>query len=389
MNILPTVNLSRLFHRKANQIAIHFKYDPALIDIVKQIPNTKWSATHKCWYVANTPEHLKLIFSTLKGHAIIDATALPFKNKTKTPVPKSPSKKGKPSVAVPNDFILYMKRRRYSHNTIAIYTSFLKAFMEFIHPKALDLASLNDIQHFQDDLVNSKKVAISTQNQAINALKCYFENMQGWDKFSYAIQRPRKENKLPKVISEGGVLRMIQVCDNMKHKLILALLYASGLRLSELLNLRKSDILTDKNVIFVRGGKGKKDRTTLLAEHLKPLLHQYLKDYKPNYWLFEGPNRTKYSGSSVNKIIKTMSQKAKLEQNVSAHVLRHSFATHLLEQGLDLRYIQQLLGHGSSKTTEVYTHVSSKALANIKSPLDTFLNAQYTDLKAIDKGGDI
>jgi site-specific recombinase XerD len=208
--------------------------------------------------------------------------------------------------------------------------------------------------------------------------------MEGWDRFTYAIKRPRKENKLPKVIGERDVLRMIQVCDNMKHKLILAMLYAAGLRLGELLNLRKCDILTDKSIIFVRGGKGKKDRTTLLAEHLKPLLYQYMKDYRPNYWLFEGPNRAQYSASSVNKIIKTMSKKAHLQQNISAHMLRHSFATHLLEQGLDLRYIKQLLGHGSSKTTEIYTHVSSKALANIKSPLDTFLNTQHTDLKLID-----
>ena len=384
MSHLPIVTLTRGRHRNDNQILIGFKHDRALIDVVKHLPNAKWSTTLKRWYIKNNPENLKLIFSVFKGHATLDVGALPFKRHDNVVIAEPSAKRSNLKLTVPNDFILYMKRQRYSHNTVSIYTSFVKAFMEFIHPKALSLGELKDIERFIDHLVNDKDVAVSTQNQAINALKCYYENMEGWGKFAHEIKRPRKENKLPKVIGELEVLRMIQVCDNLKHKLILAMLYASGLRLGELLHLRKTDVHTDKNIIFVRGGKGKKDRTTLLAEHLKPLLYHYIEACKPNYWLFEGPDRTAYSASSVNKIIKTMGKRAKLERNISAHMLRHSFATHLLEQGLDLRYIQQLLGHGSSKTTEIYTHVSSKALANIKSPLDTFLDTQYTDLKLID-----
>jgi len=393
MNELPIITLKRIQHRKGNQIGMFFTYNDALIKVARTDLKATWSQTLNCWYILNNPKNLKQIFSAFKGFATIDSSALPFKKAipitTKTSLKSTSLKPPKINIEVPKDFVLFMKRRRYSENTIKIYCSFLKGFMAYIDPKSLSAVSLNDIVRYQDYLVNRKKVAVSTQNQAINALKCYYENIAGWDKFTYTISRPRKEKQLPKVISESDVLRMIRICDNLKHKFIISMLYAAGLRMSELLNLRKQDILIEKNIIFVRSGKGKKDRTTLLAEHLKPMLYQYLKSYKPNYWLFEGPNRSKYSSSSVNSIIKTMSKRAGITQNVSAHMLRHSFATHLLEQGLDLRYIQQLLGHGSSKTTEIYTHVSSKALANIKSPLDTFLNTQSTDLKLINNSADI
>lgn len=177
-------------------------------------------------------------------------------------------------------------------------------------------------------------------------------------------------------MTEIEVLRMIQVTDNVKHKTILCVLYSAGLRKGELLNLRKQDIFFDKNLIFVRGGKGKKDRTTVLSENLKKLLTIYLRDYKPNYWLLESATRSRYGASSVAKIVKRAAKLAGIERTITPHMLRHSFATHLLEQGLDLRYIQQLLGHGSSKTTEVYTHVTTKSLSKIKSPLDTFLESQ-------------
>jgi site-specific recombinase XerD len=331
MQQLPTVKIKSTRHRDGNQLFIHFEYNKVLIAKTKSLLNAKWSKTHSAWYIENRPENLKQIFLVFNSIAIVDVSALPFKNKKEKVTKKQIAKKAYPKkqAIVPEEFLLFMKRKRYSENTIKIYTSFLKAFMEFIEPKTLASVSINEIKRYQDYLVNKKKVAISTQNQSINALKCYYENIVGWDRFSVSINRPRKEKQLPKIISEIEVLKMIQVCDNIKHKLIISLLYASGLRMSELLNLRKQDILTEKSTIFVRGGKGKKDRTSLLAEHLKPLLSQYLDQYKPNYWLFEGYNRTKYSSSSVSKLIKTMSKKARIRQNVSAHMLRHSFATHI------------------------------------------------------------
>jgi integrase/recombinase XerD len=163
---------------------------------------------------------------------------------------------------------------------------------------------------------------------------------------------------------------MLAVAGNIKHQVIIGLLYSAGLRRSELVYLRKSDILEDKELIFVRGGKGKKDRTTILAESMRDRLQRYYRLWNPNYWVLEGPRRRQYSATSILKVVKKAGQMAGIARNVTPHMLRHSFATHLLEQGVDLRYIQQLLGHGSSVTTEIYTYVSNRALANIKSPLD-------------------
>jgi len=186
----------------------------------------------------------------------------------------------------------------------------------------------------------------------------------------YTIERPRKKEKLPKVISKQEVLRMIAVSTNSKHKCIISLLYSSGLRRSELLNLTLSDIESDRMLIRVEGAKGNKDRYTLLSEKILVDLRIYFKIYRPKKYLFEGLKGGKYSSNSVLKVVKKAAEKAAINKRVTPHILRHSFATHLLENGTDLRYIQELLGHNSSKTTEVYTHVAKNNFNKIKNPLD-------------------
>lgn len=373
----PTITLNQGVHRDKQQLFIQFSYDNVLIDAVRTLGNAKWSATHKCWYVENNPENLKRLFSAFKGKAFLDTRGLPFKNQIQEHY--NPKKESNSDVAIPEEFVMFMERRRYSKNTIKTYSSFLKEFYVYISPKELQDAGEQEIKKYINYLVTQKKVATSTQNQAINALKCYYENMEGREPLYFSLERPRKGKALPKVLSEQEISRIIQVCDNTKHKFIISILYSSGLRIGELLNLRKQDLSLDKNIIFVRGGKGSKDRTTVLSQYVKTLLDDYLNAYKPNYWLIEGSNRKKYSASSVNKVLKNMSFKAGIGKNISAHMLRHSFATHLLEQGLDLRYIQQLLGHSSSKTTEIYTHISTRSLAKVKSPLDVFFKTENTD----------
>ena len=197
--------------------------------------------------------------------------------------------------------------------------------------------------------------------------------MLGWDKEYYQIDRPRRDKVLPDVISEEETLLILNVLDNIKHKAIITTIYSAGLRRSELINLRKTDIDFDKMIIFIRGGKGPKDRISVLSEATASIMKIYLKQYKPNYWMFEGPNRTQYSPSSIRNILNKAVSKAGITKKVTPHMLRHSFATHLLEQGVDIRYIQTLLGHESSKTTEIYTHVSKRSLAKIRSPLDRIL----------------
>jgi len=233
-------------------------------------------------------------------------------------------------------------------------------------------------------LIRNEKISYSQQNQRINAIKFYYEHVLGFRKENYLIDRPRKEFHLPKVISEKEIMAILKALSNLKHKTILATIYSAGLRRSELINLRKQDLLLDKNLLFIKGGKGNKDRVTILSKQLKGVLMKYIEEEKPNYWLFEGVNRKQYSATSIRNILNFAVRKANINKKVTPHMLRHSFATHLLEQGTDLRFIQELLGHSSSKTTEIYTHVSNRSLAKIQSPLDVIIDYNYMNNKQLD-----
>lgn len=186
------------------------------------------------------------------------------------------------------------------------------------------------------------------------------------------IPRPSKEKKLPVVFSQEEVMRLLQSVKNLKHRLILMLVYSAGLRVSEIVKLKVGDIDAKRHLIHIKGAKGRKDRYTLLSDVALEELRNYWKEYKPNGWLFQGAKPDKHiSPRTVEAIFEHAVEQTRIRKKVSVHTLRHSFATHLLESGTDLRYIQELLGHKSSKTTEIYTHVSTKDLGKIKSPLDS------------------
>ena len=189
----------------------------------------------------------------------------------------------------------------------------------------------------------------------------------------YDIQRPKRANQLPNTLSVEEVYKLINSPTNLKHKAILYTVYAAGLRMSELLNLRVKDIRSKEAYIFIKGAKGKKDRHTVLADNLLKLLRKYYKKYRPSYWLFEGQDGGKYSSSSVQSIFRRAQKVSGANPWSTPHTLRHSFATHLLENGENLRNIQVLLGHESSKTTEVYTHVVGVNNRKVKNPLDIMM----------------
>ena len=220
-------------------------------------------------------------------------------------------------------------------------------------------------------LVDERQVSASYQNQAINAIKFYYEKVLGGVRKFYFIERPQKERPLPVVLSGQEVARLFEVTENLKHKCLLMLIYSAGLRVSEALNMKIKDIDSQRMHVMVRNAKGGKDRHSLLSESLLPLLREYFQLYQPKDYLFEGEKGGTYSSRSAQSVLRQAVGKAKIRKRVTLHTLRHSFATHLLESGTDLRYIQTLLGHNSSKTTEIYTHVSTKALGEIKSPLDS------------------
>lgn len=186
----------------------------------------------------------------------------------------------------------------------------------------------------------------------------------------YEIDRPNKERKLPLVLSEEEVVRLFDVVNNLKHKAILVTLYSCGLRISELLLLKLTDIQSDRKLVLVREGKGRKDRTTVLGPTTIDLLRKYYLAFRPKVYLFEGRSGIPYSSKSVSNILKSALHRAGIKKPATPHTLRHSFATHLLENGTDLRYIQVLLGHNSPKTTEVYAHVSNRHLRDVRSPIE-------------------
>jgi len=213
-------------------------------------------------------------------------------------------------------------------------------------------------------------VWFGTENQAINAIKFYYEKVLGRPVRKYYVQRPKKGWNLPNVLSEIEVQQIFSNTENLKHKAILSLIYSAGLRRGELINMKIEDIDSKRMYVIIRQGKGRKDRYSILSEKILDLLRRYFKDYRPKKWLFEGQFGGQYSETSVHNILKAAVKKSGIRKKVTVHTLRHCFATHLLEHGVDLRYIQELLGHRSPKTTEIYTHITQRGLGKIKSPLD-------------------
>lgn len=347
-------------------VFLKFKYDQELIDLSKSI-GCRWSDKNRAWYMYDSDQNIGLIKRTFSSKAQLKFVSRSYKT-------QRPSTRV--NVPLPKEYKDLLVRQRYSANTIKVYTSMFQSFLNYYSDKDLHQISEFDIRKYQDYLVKKRKVSTSTQNQAINAIKFYFEKIKGYDKLNLFIERPRGEKKLPEIISEHEVFKLLKATTNLKHKAIITVLYSSGLRRGELLNLRLRDLDYDKKIIFVRGGKGKKDRTTILADNAILVLKKYINLYKPNYWLFEGVRRKQYSGTSIVSILKNASLRSNLNKIVRPHMLRHSFATHLLEQGVDLRYIQNMLGHGSSKTTEIYTQVRSHSLAKIKSPFDHLIESK-------------
>jgi integrase/recombinase XerD len=265
----------------------------------------------------------------------------------------------------------YMNYRRYSSNTIKTYSDALEVFFRFYQNKEPESFTIEDIVHFNSEYILRKNLSASYQNQVINAIKLFYRNRFKRTMEVDFIQRPRREKRLPNVLSKEEVKAILEAPTNLKHRAMLSLIYACGLRRSELLNLTLKDILSDRNLLFIRQSKGKKDRMVPISLKIIEILREYYKAYKPKTWLFEGqfPN-TRYSEKSLENVLKQSLSKAKISKKVSLHWLRHSYATHLLENGTDLRYIQELLGHSSSRTTEIYTHVSTRNLQQIRSPFD-------------------
>lgn len=260
--------------------------------------------------------------------------------------------------------------KRYSMWTMKSYKNNLAGFFHFYKDTTPQAITKEQLSKYLLHLIRFKKISESTQNQIISAVKAYWERVLGRDKEWIDIPRPKKPKKLPNVLSTEEVVELIDVTENLKHKLLLLLIYSAGLRKSEVLNLLKKDINIKRQAIHVKAGKGKKDRYVFLAETVVPYLKDYLKQYRPAKWLFEGQNGGKYSGTSLQKVFEKSLELSHANPYATIHTLRHSFATHCMDQGKNVKHLQEALGHGSLITTEIYLHLSSDALNQLKSPLD-------------------
>ena len=272
------------------------------------------------------------------------------------------------------DYAQRLRIRGYSQSAFDTYGYYFKQFLANypeVEPK--EITEQQIIEHVLK-VVDEKNYATKTQNQIINSIKFYYEKVLGLEKKKYWIPRPRKETKLPVVASEEEVVRLLVASDNLKHQCIMGMLYSSGLRRGELVDLQLKDINFDRRQVFVRAGKGKKDRTTILSDRMVIALVKYLDLYKPAKWLFEGQDGLQYSGQSIGNLVRKAAVKAGIKTKMSPHVLRHSFATYLMDKGTDIRYIQELLGHKSLETTAIYAHVSTRDLSKIISPLDAIFD---------------
>ena len=369
----------RLFpeiHYQQAIVKVSFSFDKEVIALVKNQKGARWSQTLRSWYFLKEEFQLNQFYNALKDIVFIDYSRLKLKPNP-APISKAHVKE-KVATQLPEEYKEQFILKRYSQNTIKTYSSCFLKFMQFFKDKKLEAISKEEIKKFILYLIRQKKVSPSTQNQYINAIKFYYEKVLKQPKMVFSIERPRKRKHLPKIISEEELFRLLKSTKNLKHKAITALLYASGLRVSEIINLKPSDLNFHNHTLLIKQSKGFKDRISLMGESTSLVLKKYIKEYQPKAYLFEGQFGGRYSPRSINKFLKRNAKIAQIASPISAHTLRHSFATHLLNNGTDIRFIQELLGHNSSRTTERYTHVSKRVLERVESPIDKIVKDKST-----------
>jgi len=372
LNTRSNITLKKGFHRNQNIVRIEFPYDQKVIDLLRKETTSKWSRTMECWYLPESEFNLGRFFTAFKPVAWIDYSGLKnnSENSEHVKYPETKRMNRNKNIRLPKGYLEKLEQERYGENTIKIYTHYFKDFVaEFLNRELPDITK-EEINEYILRLIKEKDISPSQQNQRINSIKFYYEKVLGRINDYYDIGRPRKERKLPDVLSKEEIRRMIEATGNIKHKFLIALIYSCGLRRSEARQLKTEDIDTGRMLVKVKGAKGKKDRYVQLAKSTLTHYNNYLKENPVKKWVFEGRGGNQYSAESIYNVIKDKALAAGIKKRVYPHILRHSFATHCLEQGIDLRYIQEWLGHESSKTTEIYTHVSKLDFDKFSNPLD-------------------
>jgi site-specific recombinase XerD len=345
------------------EITLHKGFTSKELNVVRSLPDRRYDAGRRIWVAP-------------KANAAITTLKEAFGSTGVLVVGESG-----PSAAIdPDAADNVMERvqdaltlRRYSPRTRKVYLGHLRRFLEWCGNGVPRLPEdpVGRTEAYIIELILERKISRSYQNQVVSAVRFLCESVLGEPTLALKIPRPRKESRLPSVLSQEEVARLLQKPRNSKQRAILMLLYSAGLRVGEVVRLKPSDLDVERGVIRVRRGKGAKDRYTLLARRAGEAVSIYRNAYPTGKWLFPGERRDRHlTARSVQRMVKNAAEAAEIEKNVTAHTLRHSFATHLLEGGTNLRIIQELLGHQSARTTQIYTHVARSTIEAVRSPLD-------------------
>ncbi|MFC2087451.1 site-specific tyrosine recombinase/integron integrase [Bacteroidota bacterium] len=360
---MKLLKAERIRYKGENRIKLLFPYNSKLIEFVKNIPGRKWSATLKCWHIPDNNESIQLINGFKNKEAEISLQQ------------KVPEK----SIQTNHELNYYLKMyrqyleyKRYSNNTMNVYVSMIKIFFSYFEYKEPGEITIDDIVLFNRDYILKNNFSFNYQNQMISAIKLFYKKIEEKKLDLDKLERPRRPKNLPAVLSKDEVFRILKSTSNLKHKTILSLIYSAGLRVGEAINLKPEDIDSKRGLIHIRNAKGQKDRYVTLSDQLLKLLRRYFRQYKPKIYLFNGQKGEKYTTSSIRKVFRNAVNRVGIKKKVRIHTLRHSFATHLLEKGVDIRYIQDMLGHQDPKTTMIYTHISQRKIATFTNPLDEF-----------------
>jgi len=385
-----SIEFKPFFHRGAEQIGIYFLKNKEIEEAVRKIKGVKWSQTNRCWYVALSKEDCENAIRILKSYSNIntaplreyllkrkqvDATLVaPVKRKIMKSVTATTAwKLSRENFQALEKFVEQLKLKAYSNSTILTYRNEFLQLLKLLKNKPAKELTTDDLRRYMVYAMEKEGIKENTAHSRLNALKFFFEQVLGKEKFFWEIPRPKKPILLPNVLGEKEIVKLFNALMNLKHKAILFTAYSAGLRVSEVVGLRLSDIDSDRMQIKIVAAKGKKDRYVGLSPVLLDILRSYIKKSKPRplIYMFESEKAgDPYSSRSAQKVFQRAKEKAGIRKDVSFHSLRHSFATHLLEKGIDIRYIKDILGHFSIKTTERYTHVRKDKLIHIPSPLD-------------------
>ena len=351
------------------RLTVQFPYSPERVAAIKKIPGREWHPHEKVWTVPCSPkviEQIQLLFP--KDHLAVAETV-------RAAFPNLPSDQVSPVMAALDEELTL---RGYSPNTRDNYRLHMLRFLGWLRNEPSS-AIVADLRAYLLEMLNSG-LSASYVRQARAMLVVYYESVLKQPDKTADLPGAKSKKKLPLVLSKEEIQRLLMAADNLRGEIYLTVVYSAGLRASEAIRLRIEDILSDRYQIRVVGGKGDKDRYTILAERTLHLLRNYYQEYKPVDWLFPGQEpRSHISTSTAERILHQARQKARINPKATLHTLRHSFATHLLEDGVDVRYIQELLGHADIGTTMLYTHVAKPRLELVRSPIDRFSDDEMAD----------